>query len=167
MFGMPTIAEKNKCDCDSCRDRPSIAVMVGVYIWGAITAVVAVGILFVLWKASHFVDQAGEFQRADAPLWLVQYYTVLKEQGGLIGALVGLGALAWAYFFQAMISLEQRSRHIDKSVIGKNVTARTVNFITHPASSATLETPPAAPSPQYSAQANSQPNTAPDAAPKT
>lgn len=75
----------------------------GVWVWGSATVVIAIAVFGIVVVAAIHINPTGGFAPA-APPWLPKVYKVLQDLGTLIGAAIGFSALAWAYFFQAMMS---------------------------------------------------------------
>lgn len=72
---------------------------VGVWLWGGITVALAIGILAVIITSIPYLNHEGKFVPT-APASVYQPYFALKDQGGLIGGIVGFSGLAWTIFFQ-------------------------------------------------------------------
>ncbi|HEX4861260.1 MAG TPA: hypothetical protein VFV07_08490 [Rhizomicrobium sp.] len=77
------------------------SVELGFWLWAGVTIILSVACLGVLLWAAFYKDRTGEF-RDETPQLVFGLYFVLKECGALIGGIVGLSALAWAHFFQAV-----------------------------------------------------------------
>lgn len=80
------------------RKRATIA----IWAWGGVTALLSIGIGGVIIAAGFHMDLHGHFI-AETPQKIAGLYFALKDQGTLIGAIVGFSALAWAHFFRAAV----------------------------------------------------------------
>jgi hypothetical protein len=71
---------------------------IGIWVWGGLTAVASVTLFAVIVTGGAYLDAEGKFLPG-TPRFVAGMYHALKDQGTLIGALVGFSALAWAHFY--------------------------------------------------------------------
>lgn len=70
----------------------------GVWLWGAITILLAGGALLMVIVAGIFFNPANG-QLNGAPAWFAGLYQAVKDNGSLVAGILGFSGLAWSYFF--------------------------------------------------------------------
>tara|TARA_B110001454_G_C12340470_1_gene275791 strand:- start:160 stop:420 length:261 start_codon:yes stop_codon:yes gene_type:complete len=76
---------------------------VGIYVWGFITVVLALGALALVLLAGYHLYPSGETFKFDSetPACLPGLYFAVKENGSLLAGILAFSGLAWAGFFKA------------------------------------------------------------------
>jgi hypothetical protein len=70
-------------------------IRLGLWLWGAITVVLAVAALAIVILSAFYLSPAGEL--VDAPQWFAGMYLALKNNGSVVAGIVGFSTLAWSF----------------------------------------------------------------------
>ena len=76
----------------------------GMLLWGGLTVLLALTIVFVVVKAAHYIqpnDGATPYKFVNAPQWVVGLFYALKEISGVIAGTLAASALAWSHFYKS------------------------------------------------------------------
>ena len=95
-------------------ERPGTptARMIGMYVWGGVTIVIAFGILiFVLFAGLRYMGPAPATEKfpyvfIGAPRPVVGLFFALTENGSVIAGILGFSGLAWSHFYKAAADAE-------------------------------------------------------------
>ena len=76
-------------------------VKVGVWVWGAVTVLLAIAFLGIVIAAGFYIEPKDDgYCLLNAPHLLFGLFYSLKENGSLVAGILGFSGLAWSYFFK-------------------------------------------------------------------
>ena len=82
----------------------------GVWGWGLLTFIGAIGCLFVLIASAFHLVGDSKFDSSMDGGTLAGFFYAIKSSASLLGGLIGFGGLAWSQFFIALREREKVER---------------------------------------------------------